>query len=37
MAEVVAIYDVEPNIRVASDIITLPKEEQDTKATEASI
>jgi hypothetical protein len=26
MAEVAAIYDVEPNIRKASDIITLPKE-----------
>ena len=36
MAEVAAVYDVEPNIRVASDIITLPKEEQDANATEPS-
>jgi len=33
MAEVAAVYDVEPNIRVASDIITLPKDEQDVKVT----
>jgi len=30
MAEVAAIYDVEPNIRVASDIITLPTEKIKT-------
>lgn len=31
MAEVAAVYDVEPNSRVASDIITLPKENDDAK------
>ena len=30
MAKVAAIYDVDPNIRKASDIITLPKENDST-------
>jgi hypothetical protein len=35
MAEVAAVYDVESNIRVASDIITLPKKEEDVKTTDS--